>query len=83
MAKCLDLYLRDLYHALWDERQAPTQYQGPGSSHELASLLVTEVIQHSIYVKNKPVFLLTLDAESAFDRCLRQILVCELYKACK
>ena len=25
--------------------------------------------------------MLALDAESAFDRCLRQILCCELYKA--
>ena len=80
LAKGLDLYLRDLYQGLWDSCQAPTQYQGTGSSHELASLLVTEVIQHSLYVKNKPVFLLSLDAQSAFDRCLRQILVGELYK---
>ena len=81
LAKSLDLYLRDLYHELWDGCQAETQYQGTGSSHELASLLVTEVVQHSLYVKNKPVYLLALDAQSAFDRCLRQILVCELYKA--
>ena len=26
-------------------------------------------------------FLLVLNAQSAFDRCLRQILVCELYRA--
>ena len=81
LAKALDLYLRDLYHELWDRCQAPTQYQGTGSSHELASLLITEVIQYSLYVKNKPVYLLSLDAQSAFDRCLRQILVCELHKA--
>ena len=81
LAKALDLYLRDLYHELWDDRQAETQYQGSGSCHELASLLVTEVVQHSLYVKNRPAFLLALDAQSAFDRCLRQILVCELYKA--
>ena len=42
---------------------------------------MTEVIQHSIYVLKQPVFLLALDAQSAFDRCLRQILICELYKA--
>lgn len=81
LAKCLDLYIHDLYHDLWDHLQAPTQYQGSGSSHELASLLVTEVIQHSMYISHKPVFLLALDAESAFDRCLRQILCTELYKA--
>ena len=81
LAKSLDLYIRDLHLDKWDECQASTQYQGSGSSHELASLLVTEVIQHSLYVLKKPVFLLALDAQSAFDRCLRQILVCELYKA--
>ena len=81
LAKCLDLYIHDLYHHLWDAQQADTQYQGRGSSHELASLLVTEVIQHSLFVSKKPVFLMALDAESAFDRCLRQVLCSELYRA--
>ena len=30
---------------------------------------------------NQPVFILALDAQSAFDYCLRQILCAELYKA--
>ena len=81
LAKSLDLYLRDLYHEHWDACQAETQYQGTGSNHELAALLITEVVQHSLNVSNKPVFLLALDAQSAFDRCLRQILSTELYKA--
>ena len=34
IAKALDLYLRDLYHELWDKCQAPTQYQGTGSCHQ-------------------------------------------------
>ena len=82
LAKSVDCYFRDLYLDKWNDCQAATQYQGTGSSHELASLLVTEVIQHSLYTANKPVFLLALDAQSAFDRCLRQILSCELYKEC-
>ena len=73
--------MRDLYLDQWNALQANTQYQGSGSSHELASLLVTEVIQFSLNVSNKPVYLLALDAQSAFDRCLRQILCCELFKA--
>ena len=81
LSKSLDLYIRDLYIEQWDACQAVTQYQGSGSTHELASLLVTEVIQHSLHVANKPVFFLALDALSAFDRCLRQILVCELFMA--
>ena len=81
LAKCLEQYHRDLYHGLWDNQQADTQYQGSGSSHELASLLVTEAVQHSLYVSNSPVFMLALDAESAFDRALRQVLCSELYRA--
>ena len=81
LSKALDLYVRDLCSDLWQQQQAATQYQGVGSSHELASLLVTEVIQYSMFVSNKPVYLLALDAQSAFDRCLRQVLVSELFKA--
>ena len=81
LAKSLDLYLRDLYQHLWEAKKAETQYQGTGSSHELASLLVTEAVQHSLHVSRKPAYLLALDAESAFDRCLRQVLCTELYKA--
>ena len=79
LAKAIDLYLRDLYHNLWDICQAPTQYQGTGSCHELASLLITETIQYSLHVKNKPVYFLTLDAQSAFDVVLRELLVKNLY----
>ena len=71
----------ELYHECWDSCQASTQYQGTGSSHELASLLLTEAIQYSLHVSFKPVLTLVLDAQSAFDRCLRQILCSELYKA--
>ena len=80
LAKSVDLYLRELYIDLWQGHQADTQYQGPGSSHELASLLLTEVLQYSRHTSNHPVYVLSLDAQSAFDRCLRQVLVSELYK---
>ena len=79
IAKSLDLYVRDLYQDLWDDCTASTQYQATGSSHELASLLVTEVIQYSLNVTDQPVYFLVLDAQSAYDRCLRQILVTELF----
>ena len=81
IAKSLDLYIRDLYQDLWDDCTAATQYQATGSSHELASLLVTEVIQYSLNVLDQPVYLLVLDAESAYDRCLREILCTELFVA--
>ena len=81
LAKAVDMYLRDLYGKLWHKQEAETQYQGTGSSHELASLLLTEVIQYTQYVTQKPLYLLALDAQSAFDRCLRQVLISELHKA--
>ena len=62
VSNSLDLYLRDLYGDVWHENQTDTQYQGLGSSHDLASVLVTEVLQFSQNVSKKPVFLLSLDA---------------------
>ena len=79
LAKALDLHLRDLYQDKWNAVTAETQYQTLGSSHELASLLVTEMIQYSLNVADSPIYLLILDAQSAFDRCLRQVLSTELF----
>ena len=79
LSKALDLHLRDLYHDQWNAVTAETQYQTLGSSHELASLLVTEMIQYSLNVADEPIYLLVLDAQSAFDRCLRQVLSTELF----
>ena len=81
MAKALDLYLRDLYQEKWNQMTAPTQYQKKDSSHELASLLLTETIQFSLYHTKKPLFLLVLDAQSAFDRCLKEVLCTKFYAA--
>ena len=81
LSKCIDLYIKDLYGDNWNEAQALTQYQGKNSSHELASLLVTETIEYSLSVSNKPVFFLCLDAKSAFDKCLKEILVSCLFKS--
>ena len=67
IAKALDTYLVELYGDGWSAVQAPTQFQGSNSSHELAALSITEAINHSIYVNKQPVYLLLLDAKSAFD----------------
>ena len=45
-AKSIDMYIRDLYLNQCQDLQAETQLQGTGSSHELASLLLTEVLQY-------------------------------------
>ena len=79
VAKALDIFLRDLNIDSWNEDQAPTQFLGQGSNHELASLLLTEIIQHSLHVLHQPLFILYLDAKSAFDRVIREILVRNLF----
>ena len=77
-SKLLDSYIRDIYGHVWDHHQADTQFQGAGSSHEHAALLLTECIQHSLHTK-KPLFVLYLDAKSAFDLVLRQFLINKLF----
>ena len=78
LAKAVDMYLGMLSKSDWNSHQAPTQYQGDGMSHELAALLLTSTIHHSLQQK-KPIFVLLLDAKSAFDLVLRKILVRRLY----
>ena len=73
--------VRELSIDDWKADKAETQYQAEGSSHELASLLLTECIQHSLYSAKKPIYILYLDAESAFDNVIRQLLVRKLYLA--
>ena len=79
LAKALDMYVRDLQLDTWNADQSEVQFLGEGSSHELAALLLTETIQHSLFSLKKPVFALFLDAKSAFDVVLHQILVANLY----
>ena len=81
LAKALDTYIGQLCESGWAEVQAPTQFQGSGSCHELAALLLTECIQHSIHFVKKPVFVLLLDAKSAFDKVVRQCAIRNAYLA--
>ena len=79
LAKGLDMFIHDLFIQQWNASQAPTQYQGEGSSHELAALLITETIQESLHHHHSPVFLLFLDARSAFDTVVISFLIRNLY----
>ena len=79
VSKALDTYLAQLYSSIWEKHQASTQFQGKSSTHELAALLLTETVQHSLYVNKKPAFVLYLDAQSAFDLVLREVLINKLY----
>ena len=49
LSKALDKYVGGLCESGWAAAQAETQFQGTGSSHELAALLLTETIQHSLF----------------------------------
>ena len=75
------MYVHDLFIDLWNCAQADTQYQGQGSSHDLASLLITESVQSSIFTLRQPVYLLFLDAKSAFDTVVIEFLIRNLYLA--
>ena len=68
LAKALDTYMVQLYSVGWSAAQAPTQFQGDNSSHDLAALCVTEAVIHGLHSNKEPVFLLLLDAQSAYDR---------------
>jgi hypothetical protein len=75
----ISLYIRDLNIPNWNEDQAETQFQGEGSSHELAAVLLTETIQHSMHSFKQPIFILYLDAKSAFDVVLRELMIKNLF----
>ena len=79
IAKCLDTYIKNLSIDDWNNAQAEVQFLGPGMSHEMGALLLSEVINHSLHTNNKPVFALFLDARSAFDRTIREILIKKLF----
>ena len=75
LSKSLDKYIGNLYESGWAAVQADTQFQGSGSSHELAALLLTETVQFSLYSVKKPLFVLMLDAKSAFDKILAEFVI--------
>ena len=79
LSKALDIYVKELSSGAWMDVQAPTQFQGQGMSHEIASLLLTETILYSRHTSKKPLFALFLDAKSAFDRVVKEILVRNLF----
>ena len=81
LARGLDKYIGKLYGEGWQEAQADTQFQGPGSSHGLAALLLTETIQHTMFTAKQPIYTIFLDAKSCFDKILFESVVREAYIA--
>ena len=81
LAKCADKYIGNLTEPAWTAAKAETQFQSKGLSHEHAAILLTETVNHSLHVNKEPVFCLLLDAKSAFDRALREVLTTRMYLA--
>ena len=55
ISKALDKHVRNLSVKDWNSYQAPTHYQGEKRSHELACILLTETLRHSVFTVKKPV----------------------------
>ena len=81
LSKSLDKYIGSLFESGWAAAQAETQFQGSGSSHELAALLLTESIQHAVFRAKKPLFVVMLDAKSAFDKILAENIIRKAFLA--
>ena len=79
IAKVFDTYIGEIESTHWESVQAETQFQGKGLSHEHSALLLTEIIQYSLFEDKIPIFALFLDAKSAFDKALVEILCRRLY----
>ena len=75
LSKALDKYIGGLYESGWAAVQAETQFQGCGSSHELAALLLTESVQYSLFTAKKLLFVIMLDGKSAFDKILAEFII--------
>ena len=79
LVKALDAYIGSIYAPQWDSSQIDVQFQGPNSSHDLAALQVTELIELSNRALNRPLYAMFLDAKSCFDRVLRQSVIRSAY----
>ena len=79
--KVLDLYVADLHSDNWMSASAPTQFMTRGSSHELAALLLTEVICYATLTLGIALWVLLLDKQSAFDSVLKEHIISEAYSA--
>ena len=77
----MDTYIGELYGSGWAAEQAETQFQGDGSCHLLAALLLSETIQHSLYTAKKLLYCIFLDAKSAYDKILTESVVKQAYLA--
>ena len=73
------MFIRDRFISKWNLDQSPLQFQGEGSNHELAAVLLTECIKFSRTALKQPLFVLYLDASSAFDVVQKELLINNLF----
>ena len=81
VAKALDLHVLSMHNDEWDEVQAPSQYMGTGSSHELSALAVTEAAVHTVLNKKSPIIYTLLDKEAAFDSAMKEHILHQAFVA--
>ena len=81
IAKVLDLYVADLHCSHWSSAAAATQFMTRGSSHELASLLLTEAITYATIALGITLWVLLLDKQAAFDSVLKEHVITAAYSA--
>ena len=81
LAKALDLKVADLHRRNWSNASAPTQFMAPGSSHELAALLLTESILYATATLRIDLWVLLLDKKAAFDSILKEHVVSAAFSA--
>ena len=81
LAKALDLHMANLQRANWAAAAAPTQFMAPGSSHELAALLLTEAISYATNTLRTPLWVLFLDKKAAFDSVLKEHVINAAFSA--
>ena len=81
LSKILDMYVSDLHSVNWSCAAAPTQFMTRGSSHELAALLLSEVICYATLNLGISLWVLLLDKQSAFNSVLKEHIISEAYTA--
>ena len=78
LSKVLDLYVADRHRDNWTSAAAKTQFMTRGSTHELAALLLSEVVCYALGIS---LWVLLLDKQSAFDSVLKEDIISEAYTA--
>ena len=79
LSKAIDKYIRELSIEDWNLGRSEVQFLGPGMGHDMAALLLSETIQFSKNVDDRPLFAIFLDARAAFDKTLNSRLCRNLY----